>query len=172
MTSVTDFPARVVVTTDLDGRSRVGEDYQSRTRADTPTFAVADVWATGAVPTVVNADDVLDGTLRLDPPEGGTLVRIVAFPPDTEWQGTDAYADALADIGGGHDDDAAAGMHATDTIDVVTMISGELVAVLDDDEVVLRAGDTLVQRGTRHAWSNRTDAPAVMVATMISASRP
>ena len=172
MTSVSDFPARIIVTGETAGRSRVVTDRGSCTRAETPTFSVADVWATDSVPTRVDSADLLDGTLRLDPPEGGTLVRLVAFPPDSEWRGTDAYAAALADIGGGDDEDAASGMHATDTVDVITLVSGELVAVLDDDEVVLRPGDSLVQRGTRHAWSNRTDAPAVIVATMISAIRP
>jgi hypothetical protein len=172
MTSVSNFPARIVVAADKGGRSHVAADDQATTRAETPSFSVADVWATDSVPVSVSAADALDGTLRLDPPRGGTLVRLVAFPPDAEWKGTEGYAEALSAIGGGGDDDAAAGMHATDTVDVVTMISGELVAVLDDGEVVLRAGDSLIQQGGRHAWSNRTDAPAVMVATMISATRP
>jgi len=46
-------------------------------------------------------------------------------------------------------------MHRTQTIDYVVVISGELVLILDDSEVILRSGDVVVQRGTDHAWENR-----------------
>jgi uncharacterized cupin superfamily protein len=42
------------------------------------------------------------------------------------------------------------------------VLEGELHLVLDTAEVVLRAGDSIVQRGTRHAWSNRSTRPAVL----------
>jgi mannose-6-phosphate isomerase-like protein (cupin superfamily) len=70
-----------------------------------------------------------------------------------------------------HVDDCDTGMHTTETIDVVTMLSGELYAVLEDTETLLRPGDTLIQRGTKHSWSNRTDKPAIFVATMMPAKR-
>lgn len=171
MSSVENFPARIVLTSEENGRSSVAREYDSHTRAETPTFSVADLWSSAQVPTVVLQEDQLDGSLRLAPPERGVLVRLVSFPPDAEWKGTDAYAEALAAIGGSEEHGEDDGMHATDTVDVVTVTAGELVAILDDDEVTLRAGDTLIQRGTRHAWSNRTDEPATIIATMISATR-
>ena len=51
-------------------------------------------------------------------------------------------------------------MHRTSTIDYVVMIDGELVLLLDDSEVTIRPGDVVVQRGTNHAWENRSDAVA------------
>ena len=48
-------------------------------------------------------------------------------------------------------------MHRTQTIDYVVMIEGELVLILDDSEVALKQGDVVVQRGTDHAWENRSD---------------
>ena len=63
-------------------------------------------------------------------------------------------------------------MHATETVDIVTILSGELVAILETGETVLKPGDTLVQRGTNHAWRNRGDVPAVMVALQVAATRP
>ena len=48
-------------------------------------------------------------------------------------------------------------MHRTQTIDYVVVIEGEIVLALDDSEVVLRSGDVVVQRGTNHAWENRSD---------------
>ncbi|MGE5721567.1 MAG: cupin domain-containing protein [Sphingomonadales bacterium] len=53
-------------------------------------------------------------------------------------------------------------MHRTRTIDYVVVIEGEIVLVLDDSEVVLRKGDVVVQRGTNHAWENRSDNVARM----------
>jgi mannose-6-phosphate isomerase-like protein (cupin superfamily) len=51
-------------------------------------------------------------------------------------------------------------MHRTRTLDYVVVIDGEIVLILDDSEVVLRKGDVVVQRGTNHAWENRSDAAA------------
>ena len=48
-------------------------------------------------------------------------------------------------------------MHRTQTIDYVVIIEGELVLILEDSEVVLKSGDVVVQRGTNHAWENRSD---------------
>ena len=53
------------------------------------------------------------------------------------------------------------GMHATRTVDLLTMLEGELTMVLDSGEVVvLKPHDTLLQRGVVHAWQNRSDKPA------------
>jgi mannose-6-phosphate isomerase-like protein (cupin superfamily) len=57
----------------------------------------------------------------------------------------------------------APGMHTTPTIDFEVILSGEIVLELDDGaSVTLRAGDTIVQNGTRHRWRNDTDVPAVI----------
>jgi mannose-6-phosphate isomerase-like protein (cupin superfamily) len=53
-------------------------------------------------------------------------------------------------------------MHRTRTVDYVVVIKGEIVLLLDDSEVTLRAGDVVVQRGTDHAWENRSSQPARM----------
>jgi hypothetical protein len=64
------------------------------------------------------------------------------------------------------------GMHTTDTIDFEVVVSGEITLELDDGaEVTLRSGDTVVQNGTRHAWHNRGDVPAVVAAGFIGAQR-
>jgi uncharacterized cupin superfamily protein len=53
-------------------------------------------------------------------------------------------------------------MHRTKTLDYVVVIEGEIVPILDDSEVVLNKSDVVVQRGTNHAWENRSDQPARM----------
>jgi len=60
-------------------------------------------------------------------------------------------------------------MHRTSTVDYVVVISGEVVLVLDDSEVTLRQGDVVVQRGTDHAWENRSTVPARMAFFHINA---
>ena len=64
------------------------------------------------------------------------------------------------------------GMHTTDTIDFEYVISGEIWLELDDGvEVHLRAGDTVVQNGTRHAWRVKSSEPCQMVVVLIGAHR-
>lgn len=64
------------------------------------------------------------------------------------------------------------GMHTTDTVDFVTLLSGEVWLELDNGrETLVQAGDTVVQTGTRHAWHNRTDRPATMAVALIGATR-
>ena len=62
-------------------------------------------------------------------------------------------------------------MHQTETIDIVTVISGEIWAVVETGETLVRAGDTVVQRGTWHAWRNRSQAPCTVMAVHISVLR-
>jgi hypothetical protein len=92
------------------------------------------------------------------------------------------YAKALAQAGVGdlqgtenaHDADgpgAIARMHQTDTVDIVTVISVEIWAVVETGETLVRAGDTVIQRGTWHAWRNRSDAPCTVAAVHISVVR-
>ena len=61
-------------------------------------------------------------------------------------------------------------MHRTDTLDCITCVIGEIYLVTDVDEVKMTPGDTVVIRGTNHAWSNRSDQPALLVGTMIDAT--
>lgn len=64
------------------------------------------------------------------------------------------------------------GFHTTDTVDFEVVLSGEIVLELDDGaEVTLKPGDTVVQNGTRHAWHNRGDVPAVVAVGLIGALR-
>jgi hypothetical protein len=60
-------------------------------------------------------------------------------------------------------------MHRTQTLDYVVVIEGQVVLVLDDSEVVLTKSDVVIQRGTMHAWENRTDQVARMAFFHIAA---
>ena len=64
------------------------------------------------------------------------------------------------------------GMHTSDTIDFEYVLTGEVWLELDDgQEVHLRAGDTVVQNGTRHAWRNKSAEPCRVVFCLIGAHR-
>jgi uncharacterized cupin superfamily protein len=63
------------------------------------------------------------------------------------------------------------GMHVTDTVDYAILLQGELVAILEDGETVMRAGDILIQRGTNHAWANRSQTIARIVFVLIDGAR-
>jgi len=100
------------------------------------------------------------GALPLEPPRGGSNWRILELPPDA------IYAAELArNPIQGLDSD---GLHRTSTLDYVLILEGEIVLELDSSDVLLRAGDVVVQRATMHAWRNRTNRPVRMAVVMIS----
>jgi mannose-6-phosphate isomerase-like protein (cupin superfamily) len=98
----------------------------------------------------------------LEPPPGGTAWRVFHVPPDAEMRA--AMASAVGTIDGMEPD----GFHTTGTVDYVMVLEGEVTLELDTGEVLLGPGDCVVQRGTRHAWRNRSGGPVRMVAVMLS----
>jgi quercetin dioxygenase-like cupin family protein len=59
-------------------------------------------------------------------------------------------------------------LHRTETVDVGIVLDGETWLLLDDgSETLVKPGDAVVQRGTMHAWANRSDQPVRMVFVMI-----
>ena len=120
-----------------------------------PGEYLAEVWKVDSLPET-NQDGRMPRSFELIPPgAGGAIFRKVSLPPGNH---------LAVDAG----DSAAEGMHQTDTIDFITIISGEIYVVLDSgEETLLQAGDTLVQRGTNHAWENRGSDPCVFTAVMI-----
>lgn len=167
---------RVISGTGAEGRSTIVSDELTATRTAQPGFTVMDVWQVDGLPAHVDAPDSLGADPVLDPPSSGLVVRLASFPPDSEFDAAGYAASLDAFHGEGSHDDAGesggAGLwHLTDTIDVVTVISGELYAVTETAETLLKPGDTFVTRGVKHIWSNRTDKPVLIVATMMAAKR-
>jgi mannose-6-phosphate isomerase-like protein (cupin superfamily) len=111
------------------------------------------------------------------PPPGGYRLGFFTLPPDGQPLPDDFDLDAfMADVAekvpGMLDvnEPDNPGMHTTETVDFEVVISGEVILELDDGaEVTLRAGDTIVQNGTRHAWHNRGTEPAVLFVALIGA---
>jgi mannose-6-phosphate isomerase-like protein (cupin superfamily) len=136
---------RVVTGHDANGKSVVVAD--GLPPQDHPMHGPAvgadffEIWnSREAVPTLASLPDG-EPTARAFTimPSTGHLMRIIdIYPPSMGGQRTV--------------------MHRTRTLDYAVVIEGEIVLVLDDSEVVLGRGEVVVQRGTDHAWENRTDA--------------
>jgi hypothetical protein len=138
---------------------------------------VTEMWETTATPASNRGSaDAIDRKMRLPPPKQGSVFRIIEYPPDKERVAALNRERASSDDGGsGHDaafDRASPrhpGFHKTDSIDYAIVLAGEIWALMDEGEVLLKAGDVLIQRGTNHAWSNRTDEPAYLAFVLIDA---
>jgi mannose-6-phosphate isomerase-like protein (cupin superfamily) len=133
-------------------------------------------WVTSATPAdnAGNADPTMTEERRLPPPKNGTIFRVVEYPPDSQrvavLRAPDASHDAKSE---GYVRDLKnarhPGFHKTDSIDYAIVLSGEIYALMDEGEVLLKAGDVLIQRGTNHAWSNRTEQPCCIAFVLIDA---
>lgn len=175
------FPAihRVVTGHAADGKAVVISDGALPTVVELsaiPGTVFHEVWSTSGMPVLIdNCPDPTVGSLSLPPPAHGTRIRFVDIPPDTDdflAHGAAVMHDAFTQIG-----DSAAStvksdsphplMHRTESVDYGVVIDGELTLVLDDSEVLLRPGSVVVQRGTNHAWANRSGKPCRMLFILV-----
>jgi hypothetical protein len=169
-----DVRARRVVTgLDEHGRSAIVSDGVVTTRVVTDAFTINQLWQATAVPPPVSADSTLGSEVTIPPPPNGFVFSVTTFPPDSDWDFAADYADALAASGAEDSfvEGTVPGLHEIDSVDIITVISGEVYAVVETGEALLKAGDTIVQRGTRHTWRNRSDEPCVIAAFAVGAQR-
>src|SRR5262245_34663312 len=171
---------RVVTGHDAEGRAVVISDgpapFVHVNRMDPERYST-DIWRTGEMPAriVAAAGETTLSPRRQLPTRNGTVVRINHYPPETEavrQMSQDAVRQAFAALGNEQAATYGKGgrhplMHRTETIDYAIVLSGEITMVLDDGDVDLKAGDVVVQCGTNHAWSNRSDAPCVVAFILI-----
>ena len=167
---------RVVTGHDARGRSVVlmdGESPYSSFLEKAGGLRVTELWETRSSPADNSgAKDAADHERRIEPVGGGTVFRIIEYPPDSVRLKTidpESFYPAMGAEAAGKAERGHPGMHRTRTLDYCVVLSGEIYAVLDEGEVLLRAGDCLVQRGTRHAWSNRTERPCVVAFVLVAA---
>ncbi len=168
---------RVVTGHDAKGRSVVlmdGVSPHSFFLEKAGGLQLTELWETRSSPADNSgAKDAAGHERRIEPVGSGTVFRIIEYPPDSERLKTLAPDSFFPEMGAQATDRAERrhpGMHKTNTIDYCAVLSGEIWAVLDEGEVLLRAGDCLVQRGTRHAWSNRTEKPCVIAFVLVAAA--
>jgi mannose-6-phosphate isomerase-like protein (cupin superfamily) len=131
-----------------------------------PGLAFHEIWNTTEMPQTVTAafDEPTVKHSGTAPPKRGTVIRIVDLPPEgpdgpqfDKDQSRELFsAVGLAENAERHKPGRHPLMHRTESIDYGIVLSGEIVMLLDDSEVLLKTGDVVVQRGTVHAWTNRT----------------
>lgn len=127
-----------------------------------------EVWNTRETPAAIDrqSGEPAESGLVLAPPKGGTRIRVIDFPPegDAIRRLTESEAaEKFGEMGGADAARSKAGaphplMHRTQTLDYGIVLSGELTLVMERGETTARAGDIIIQRGTNHAWANRTAA--------------
>jgi len=167
---------RVLTGHDAAGKSMILSDGLApnvKEMASMPGLALTDLWETkGAPASNAGSDDAARRPVKLEPPRNGTILRIVEFPPDSQWRGGADGREAFKSIGAGHAQDSHSGdpmMHRTSTVDYIIVLKGEIYAIMEKGETLLRAGDILVQRGTNHSWSVRGNEPCVVAAVLVNA---
>jgi mannose-6-phosphate isomerase-like protein (cupin superfamily) len=138
-----------------------------------PGLYVTEMWVTNEMPVDnMGAGDQGARPMRHDPTPGGTIFRVVEIPPESAGEIDTAKA---FETMGSHNKPSAkdsarhASMHKTNSVDYLFVASGEMHMVMEDGETLLRAGDCIVQRGTNHAWVNKTDKPCVLIAVLVDA---
>ena len=161
---------RVVTMHDTDGKAVIASDGPLSTVVALqalPGMVFHEVWETHGMPAPVdNGADPTPGPMVHGAPANGTCIRFVDFPPDADnFDGVQALFDEMNDGAGSttRADSPHPLMHRTESIDYGIVIAGEIFLVLDDTEVALRPGSVVVQRGTNHAWANRSGQPCRML---------
>jgi mannose-6-phosphate isomerase-like protein (cupin superfamily) len=163
---------RIVTIDDAEGQSVAIADGPSpdlRRDLARPGFLSERLWVTDASPPQIGPyrDAVLHYPHTLEPPRSGSVCRVVTFPPDDVFRGKIGAAEVEAHFRAMGSPAASTYspkaphpyMQKTPTLDFCLILEGEITLVLDTAEVHLKAGDTVVQRGTNHAWSNRSTRP-------------
>jgi quercetin dioxygenase-like cupin family protein len=166
---------RIVTGHDARGRSVVMIDGRppSVVLEKAGGLRLTELWATSEAPAQFSTADRGQRARRIEPDANGSVFRIIEYPPDAERLKTLKPEEHFASMGVRAADSAKRphpGMHRTRTLDYAIVLSGEVHAVLDDSEVLLTAGDVLVQQGTNHAWSNRTSEPCRIAFVLIDAA--
>ncbi|HWW70822.1 MAG TPA: cupin domain-containing protein [Duganella sp.] len=169
---------RVVTGHDPDGKAIIASNGPLAAiveLAAIPGMIFHEVWETSATPAPVdNCADPTTGPMMHGAPQNGTRIRFVDLPPDTNYLAeADTRMKALFEEVNNVEglttkpNSPHPMMHRTESIDYGIVIEGELILILDDTEVSLKPGSVVIQRGTNHAWANRTDRPCRMLFVQI-----
>lgn len=148
---------RIVTGHDENGKAIFVEDQICPNRfaiGGVSEFITNEIWRVNENPADI-AGEYVDTTavpFNINPARNGNVFRIMEFPPDGML---------------GMQDDGVTPeppmKHRTASLDYAMVLKGEIYAVLEDDELLMKEGDILIQRGTIHAWSNRSDEGCVIL---------
>jgi mannose-6-phosphate isomerase-like protein (cupin superfamily) len=166
---------RIVAGNNEKGKAVILSDGPSpdvRTDPARPGFSSTRMWVTDRTPArTKGVKETLDMPHALEPPVKGSVCRIVTFPPDS-WFIKDINADKVQSYFESMGSPKASTyspkaphpyMEKTKSLDFCYIMEGEITLILDTEEVHLKEGDTVIQRGSNHAWSNRSDKPCTII---------
>ncbi|HEX4409154.1 MAG TPA: cupin domain-containing protein [Xanthobacteraceae bacterium] len=148
-----DYPAiRRIVTGHVGDIAKVLIDSPaSNAKYPSPGTVSTLIWTTDSAPAQIpagaDAEDMGARILGTAPPAQGSRFAVIDFPPGNKPH-----------------------MHRTETVDYVIVLEGEIEMDMDDSTVKLKAGDIMVQRGTNHAWANRSEKRARVAFVLIDAN--
>lgn len=169
---------RVVTGHSADGKAVFASDGEVEAVALGGGSSLDMVWSAGAAPTFPD-DGSEPGMADYWPPVGGFRYLIMNIAPQSEATGRESER---AELSGDIDrrlpglmdamEKDEPGMHTSDTVDLEVVLSGEITLELDDGVTrTMRAGDTIIQNGTRHRWHNHGSEPARVAVILIGAHR-
>lgn len=155
---------RVVTGHDTKGRAVILSDGPTPTvfsNTGLPGLVFHEMWEMAAVPTPIAGvePEPTAHDLLLAPPKSGVRIRINDIPSEgahTSAESAQKVFDSLGATGAHSGDSAHAFMHRTETVDFAIVLEGEMLLIVDEGETLVKAGDVIVQRGTNHAWANRS----------------
>jgi quercetin dioxygenase-like cupin family protein len=166
-------PTRRIVCLDKEaGKSTLASDgATSDVRSDParPGYASQRLWVTDGTPAKIVLE-TLQLPHTIEPPKNGSVMRTVTFPPDAVWKGrvgqkeVAAFFEAMGSPAASTWSASAPHpyMQKTETLEFALVTDGEIVLVLDTQEVILKKGEFAILRGVNHAWSNRSGKPATI----------
>jgi len=169
---------RVVTGLDADNKAIVLFDSTLTLNPGKSGNPAANLWITDSAPAGFSfKDDSATKPIGLSPPDNGTVIRVVEFPPLNPDSDAKLDPDFMMKVVGDHA--PARGlpvkhplMHRTRTVDYAIIMSGEIDMMLDDKVMHLKAGDVVVQQASNHAWLNRGTAPCRVIFVLMDSKQP
>ena len=172
------MPKKYVFDVLPNGRSEIAMEQDiTKMPQIVPGLFAMDLWSNNETPADLNQKgDPTEGKGFLhEPPDGGAIVRILDFQPDSGRPMQD-MRELHKDIGSVHVPSEEylskakhPSMHKTDTLNYFVLLTGELWALSEGKDVLLKPGDVLIQKGCMHGWRNDGKVPARLFAVLIDA---
>lgn len=158
---------RIVTGTDAQGRSYIQSDGDTPNAFWEPGHPAAHVlWATGESRAAGDEPAPKGHKFDFHSPNG-SLLRVADFPPDSFYDQEELLK--FLDESGVRDNNQPRHFwfHKTQSLDYAIVLEGEIYAMMDEGETLMRPGDILIQRATNHSWSNRSDKPCRMAFVLL-----
>jgi mannose-6-phosphate isomerase-like protein (cupin superfamily) len=136
------------------------------------------LWITDSSPPGFSSkEDNATKPIGLTPPDNGTVIRVVEFPPLSSDAEAKMDPNLMMKVVGDHAPTRGLAvknplMHRTRTVDYAIIMSGEMDMMLDDAVVHVKAGDVVIQQATNHAWINRGAEPCRVIFVLMDSKQP